>query len=116
MPEGCSVKVFDAETGKIVEASAEFEAGILASAPTLAQAKAARLAEVRAQAGSCIAANVPAPWDQLRDLASEEFRAWVEAFRELVAAELSRLETAVEAAATVAAVNAITADWPEVEA
>jgi hypothetical protein len=82
---------------------------------TLAAAKARRLAEVRMRAASCIAASVPAPWDSLRDLATDAFRAWVDAFRGQVAAELARLEAAIESAADVTAVSAIVADWPEVE-
>lgn len=82
---------------------------------TLAQAQSRRLAEFRAGAAQAIAESVPAPWDDLRDLATLAYAEWVDAFRALVAAELSRLETAVDAAADVAAVDAIVADWPEVE-
>ena len=81
---------------------------------TLAQAQSRRLAEFRAGAAQAIAESVPAPWDSLRDLATLAYAEWVDAFRALVAAELSRLESAVEAAADVAAVNAVAADWPEV--
>jgi hypothetical protein len=81
----------------------------------LADLRAAALATVRSAAAGVIAANVPAPWDSLRDLATPEFAAWVDTFRAAVAAELARLETAVEAAADAAALAAIVADWPEVE-
>lgn len=84
--------------------------------PALAVLQAARLDTYRQQAAAVIVANVPAPWDTLRDLATVEYAAWVDAFRAAVAAELSRLETAVEAAGDAAALNAIVADWPEVEA
>ena len=82
---------------------------------TLAAAQSRRLAEFRAGAAQAIAESVPAPWDSLRDLATLAYAEWVDAFRALVAAELSRLETAVESAATVAEVDAVSADWPEVE-
>lgn len=82
---------------------------------TLAAAQSRRLAEFRAGAAEAIAANVPAPWDVLRAVSTAEYAAWVEDYLALVAAELSRLEAAVEAAADVAAVDALVTDWPEVE-
>jgi len=81
---------------------------------TLAQAQSRRLAEFRAGAAEAIATNVPAPWDDLRDLATLAYAAWVDDFRALVAGELARLETGVAAAQSVPEVDALVADWPEV--
>jgi hypothetical protein len=73
--------------------------------PTTAQ----RLADVRAQATAIIQANLPQPWDVLRHLASPEFVAWADDYLGLVAAELARLETAIETD------QEAIPDWPEVE-
>ena len=83
---------------------------------TLAAAQSRRLAEFRAGAAQAIAENVPAPWDSLRDLATVAYAEWVDDFRALVAGELARLETGVAAAQSVPEVDALVADWPEVEA
>ncbi len=83
---------------------------------TLEAAQSRRLAEFRAGAAQAIAANVPSPWDTLRAVATAEYAAWVEDYLALVAAELARLEAAVDAAVTVDGVNVLAADWPEVEA
>ena len=80
----------------------------------LAELRAAALTGYRTAAAACLAANVPAPWDSLRDLATPEYVAWMDDYRGAVAAELARLEAAVAAAADVAALAAIVADWPEV--
>ncbi len=82
---------------------------------TLAQAQSRRLAEFRAGAAQAIAESVPAPWDSLRDLATLAYAEWVDDFRALVAGELARLETGVAAAQSVPEVDALVADWPEVE-
>jgi hypothetical protein len=71
--------------------------------------KAQRLADVRAQATAIIQANLPQPWDVLRHLASPEFQAWADDYLGLVAAELARLETAIEND------QEAIPDWPEVE-
>jgi hypothetical protein len=71
--------------------------------------KAQRLADVRAQATALIQANLPQPWDVLRHLAAPEFIAWADDYLGLVAAELTRLETAIETD------QEPTPDWPEVE-
>jgi hypothetical protein len=71
--------------------------------------KAERLADVRAQATALIQANLPQPWDVLRHLASPEFQAWADDYLGLVAAELARLETAIETD------QEAIRDWPEVE-
>ena len=73
--------------------------------PTNAQ----RLADVRQQATALIQANLPQPWDILRHLASPEFIAWADDYLGLVAAELARLETAIETD------QEAIPDWPEVE-
>jgi len=71
--------------------------------------KAQRLAAVRQQATAIIQANLPQPWDVLRHLASPEFIAWADDYLGLVAAELTRLETAIETD------QEAIPDWPEVE-
>jgi hypothetical protein len=71
--------------------------------------KAQRLADVRAQATALIQANLPQPWDVLRHLASPEFQAWADDYLGLVAAELTRLEMAINNDETPLP------DWPEVE-
>jgi hypothetical protein len=71
--------------------------------------KAQRLAAVRQQATAIIQANMPQPWDVMRHLASPEFQAWADDYLGLVAAELARLETAIEND------QEATPDWPEVE-
>jgi hypothetical protein len=71
--------------------------------------KAQRLADVRAQATAIIQANLPQPWDVLRHLATPEFIAWADDYLGLVAAELTRLETAIETD------QEAIPDWPEVE-
>jgi hypothetical protein len=71
--------------------------------------KAQRLADVRQQATAIIQTNLPQPWDVLRHLASPEFQAWADDYLELVAAELARLETAIETD------QEAIPDWPEVE-
>jgi hypothetical protein len=71
--------------------------------------KAQRLADVRAQATALIQTNLPQPWDVLRHLATPEFIAWADDYLGLVAAELTRLETAIEND------QEAIPDWPEVE-
>jgi hypothetical protein len=71
--------------------------------------KAQRLADVRAQATALIQANLPQPWDTLKFLATPEFIAWADNYLVLVAAELARLETAIETD------QEAIPDWPEVE-
>lgn len=83
-------------------------------AANLAAIKGTALATYRGQAGAQLDANVPQPWDRLKDVASVEFREWVEGYLALVAAELARLEDAVAAAATESELKAIAPDWPEV--
>lgn len=82
--------------------------------PTLDELRAARLAAVRMEADATIRANVPAPWDSLRDVATAEYREWMDEYRAAVAAELARLETAIAGATDAEALAAIVADWPEV--
>ena len=69
-----------------------------------------------AAAAECLRRDLPAPWDVLREVATPEFREWAAGYMELVAAELARLEAAVSAAGSEAALAAIVADWPEVVA
>ena len=83
--------------------------------PILDELRAAALVGYRASATEAIRTGVPAPWDTLRELATPEFRDWVDAFLALVAAELSRVEDAAAAATTPAELAAIVPDWPEVE-
>jgi hypothetical protein len=71
--------------------------------------KAQLLNDVRQQATALIQANLPQPWDVLRHLASPEFQAWADDYLGLVAAELARLETAIEND------QEAIPDWPEVE-
>jgi len=71
--------------------------------------KAQRLAAVRQEATALIQTNLPQPWDILRHLAAPEFVAWADEYLGLVAAELARLETAIEND------QEATPDWPEVE-
>ncbi|MFA5635034.1 MAG: hypothetical protein WC977_03925 [Anaerovoracaceae bacterium] len=80
----------------------------------LAEIRAEILAQFRAEAGAEISANMPAPWETLIDVASAEYREWAQSYREAVAAELSRLETAIAEAADLATLAAISAQWPEV--
>jgi len=82
--------------------------------PTLAELKAAALTRYQYEAADCLRTNLPSPWDTLRDVATPEFQAWADEFCALVATELTRLETAVSEA-DAAALEAIVADWPEVE-
>lgn len=83
--------------------------------PTLTELRAAAMARYQAEAAECLRANLPAPWDVLRSVATPEFQAWADSFCELVAAELSRLEAAVAAAGSAEDLAALVADWPEVE-
>jgi hypothetical protein len=86
------------------------------AAPTLADLRSAAISRFQAEAAECLRINLPTPWDVLRSVATPEFQAWAEAFMELVAAELARLEAAVAAAVPAAELAAIVADWPEVAA
>ena len=85
-----------------------------APVPTLAALQPDALARYRAEAAQVLDTHVPAPWDRLRDVATAEYAAWIDALRAEVAAELDRLETAVANAATADELAAIVADWPEV--
>jgi hypothetical protein len=86
------------------------------AAPTVAELRSAAISRFQAEAAECLRINLPTPWDVLRSVATPEFQAWAEAFMELVAAELARLEAAVAAAGPAAELAAIVADWPEVVA
>lgn len=82
--------------------------------PTIDQLRSEALARYQSAAAENIRRNVPSPWDVLRDVATQEFREWADAYLALVAAELARLEEAVSGAQTPQALAAIVADWPEV--
>jgi hypothetical protein len=73
--------------------------------PTTAQ----RLAAVRQQATAIIQVNLPQPWEILKDQATPAFIEWADDYLGLVAAELARLETAIETH------QEAIPDWPEVE-
>jgi hypothetical protein len=86
-----------------------FGAVLLPDPEPVPPTKAQRLADVRAQATALIQANLPQPWEILKDQATPEFIEWADAYLGLVAAELTRLETAIETD------QEATPDWPEVE-
>lgn len=85
------------------------------AAPSLAALRSAALERYRGEAGECLRRSLPAPWDVLRAVATAEYQAWADEFCALVAAELARIEAAVAAAESAAELDAIVADWPEVE-
>jgi hypothetical protein len=68
-----------------------------------------RLNNVRQQATALIQANLPQPWEILKDQATPAFIEWADAYLVLVAAELARLEDAINND------EEAIPDWPEVE-
>jgi len=101
--------VFRRPSGALVGIEGRLPTESEAAAILAPYTKAKHLADVRRQAAEIIRTNLPQPWDALRHLASPEFQAWADDYLGLVAAELARLEWAIETD------QEATPDWPEVE-